>query len=203
MKKFACLLCISLGLLQGCSQQAAPPESSQGQAAAPSTNSSLSQSEQLFTQAKAALDQQKNPALCMQLLDQAAAAARREKNADAVVVCTETAARLKIVQKNNQAAQASLESLVHEMNEAPADSRIDYRMDGPKSLLASLYATGGNPDKAEAIYKDSLEKARKHKPIIHKRLGFWLKNYSDFLEFSKRNKESALMKKEALAELKK
>lgn len=197
----ACVL-----LLAACSQQTdkAPQgqENAQGgpqSAAPPAANEP--QSKVLYEKSQKAY-QQKNLDESEKYLLEAAAAARKENNVMAVILCAETQARLVgTAKKDTKKAAKILESVILEYSKSPSGPQLLERLDATRAVLASVYATSGELDKADKFYKGCIDLSRKQKNP--KRTAFWLKQYSEFYKFKKDEKKSKQLEQQAMEEFKK
>jgi hypothetical protein len=106
-----------------------------------------------------------------------------------------------VSEKDHPTATTILESTIRDFDKPDLDINSRMRLEGPKALLASLYAIDGHADKSDALYKKSLEAAKTEKPINHQRIAFWMRNYADFYKFKKDSKNADLMQKNADQEL--
>ncbi len=212
MKSNLLLLAACICLLQNCSQPAAEIKKDEGATApganppagtqAPQAPPPMTESQKFFVQSQEALEKSHDPKLCMSLLDKAVAAAKTEKNPMAVILCRTTQAKLKISDQDQPAATKILEEQLKDFANAK-DPQTSMALDESKALLAMLYGKAGKDSKAEAIFKDNIAAARKQEPVVHKRVAFWLQNYSDYFKFKNKPKDSEKLAKEAAAEFNK
>jgi len=213
MKSALLGLCICFVLLQGCSQQKSGETSGTGTATntpsataptaagpTPEELAKMTKSQRYFVESKAALEKHDTKG-CFDLLGKAVDAAKEEKNYAAAIMCAETQAKLKVSEKDHKAATVVLENTLRDFDKPDLDMNARMRLEGPKALLASLYAIDGQADKSDALYKKSLEAAKAEKPINHQRVAFWMRNYADFYKFKKDSKNADLMQKNADQEL--
>jgi tetratricopeptide (TPR) repeat protein len=210
-------LCIGFVLLQGCAPQkteqgatdagkgtstatatstGAPPQGGP----TPEQMAKMPKSQQYFMQYQSAMQTQ-NTKAADELIGKAIASAKEEKNNGAYIMCVQQQASLKTAGKDNDGAIALLQNTIKDLDTPKSDPLTLMRLDPVKAMLAGLYAVTGKADKSEAIYKKGLEIAHAQKPVIHQRIAFWLRNYSDFFKYQKDTKKSDEMLKEATAEL--
>ena len=160
----------------------------------------LQEAEEARKTSNAALEKQKVQQ-CFDTLGKAVEAAKAEKNPAAAVLCSETQARLRMVQKDYAGAAGVLESILRTFDIPNQDINVLIRLDEPRAMLAMAYAMGNLPDKADTLYKQCLDRARQDKPLNHQRVAFWMKNYSDYYKFEKKDSQSQAMAKAAKDEL--
>jgi hypothetical protein len=144
---------------------------------------------------------------CLDLLGKAVDAARAEKHYRAAIYCSEVQANVKLAQNDIAGAVDTLETSIKTFDIPDPDvSSADglARLDQSRALLASIYAVACNdPGKAEALYKQSLQRAREDKPVNHKRVAYWLSSYANFYKYQKNDEQSQAMLKESEVELSK